>query len=59
MFSYDFKSPNKEWFPEDKNLLKKKRRRNNLIFVLYINLKKLNMLKKTNLKFIKLMVQIN
>jgi hypothetical protein len=37
MFSYDFKSPNKEWFPEDKNLLKKKRRRNNLIFVLYIN----------------------
>ena len=37
MFSYDFKSPNKEWFPEDKNLLKKKRRRNNLIFILYIN----------------------
>jgi len=37
MFSYDFKSPNKEWFPEDKNLLKKKRRRNTLIFVLYIN----------------------
>ena len=24
MFSYDFKSKNKEWFPEDKDLLKKK-----------------------------------
>ena len=37
MFSYDFKSKNKEWFPEDKNLLKRKRKRNALIFVLYIN----------------------
>ena len=37
MFSYDFKSPNKEWFPEDKDLLRKKRRRNTLVFLLYIN----------------------
>ena len=37
MFSYDFKSKNKEWFPEDKNFLKRKRNRNTLIFVLYIN----------------------
>ena len=37
MFSYDFKSKNKEWTPEDKTLLKKKRNRNALIFVLYIN----------------------
>ena len=37
MFSYDFKSKNKEWFPEDKDLLKKKRYRNALIFILYIN----------------------
>ena len=37
MFSYDFKSKNKEWFPEDKDLLKKKRHRNALIFILYIN----------------------
>ena len=37
MFSYDFKSKNKEWFPEDKNLLKRKRNRNALIFILYIN----------------------
>ena len=37
MFSYDFKSKNKEWLPEDKHLLKRKRRRNALIFVLYIN----------------------
>ena len=36
MFSYDFKSKNKEWFPEDKHLLKRKRNRNALIFVLYI-----------------------
>ena len=36
MFSYDFKTQNKEWFPEDKNLLKRKRKRNSLIFVLYI-----------------------
>ena len=37
MFSYDFKSKNKEWFPEDKHLLKRKRKRNTLIFILYIN----------------------
>ena len=37
MFSYDFKSKNKEWFPEDKDFLKKKRYRNALIFILYIN----------------------
>ena len=37
MFSYDFKSKNKEWFPEDKYLLKRKRSRNVLIFILYIN----------------------
>ena len=37
MFSYDFKSQNKEWIPEEKNLLKKKRKRNALIFILYIN----------------------
>ena len=36
MFSYDFKSKNKEWFPEDKNLLKRKRNRNALIFILYM-----------------------
>jgi|TARA_B100001093_G_scaffold320141_2_gene305428 uncharacterized membrane protein (DUF485 family) len=37
MFSYDFKSQNKEWFPEDKDLLKRKKKRNTLIFLLYIN----------------------
>ena len=37
MFSYDFKSQNKEWIPENKYLLEKKRRRNALIFILYIN----------------------
>ena len=37
MFSYDFKTKNKEWIPEDKNLLKRKRNRNALIFILYIN----------------------
>ena len=37
MFSYDFKPQNKEWVPEDKNLLKRKRKRNALVFVLYIN----------------------
>ena len=36
MFSYDFKSQNKEWIPEDKNLLKRKRNRNALIFILYM-----------------------
>ena len=36
MFSYDFKSKNKEWIPEDKNLLKRKRNRNTLILTLYI-----------------------
>ena len=37
MFSYDFKSKNKEWVPENKNFLKRKRYRNTLIFILYIN----------------------
>ena len=37
MFSYDFKSPNKDWVPEDKNLLAKKRTRNFLVFILYLN----------------------
>ena len=37
MFSYDFKSINKDWFPEDQNLLKKKRARNTLVFILYLN----------------------
>ena len=37
MFSYDFKTKNKEWFPEEKNLSKRKRSRNALIFILYIN----------------------
>tara|TARA_B110001452_G_C14932530_1_gene326077 strand:+ start:15 stop:329 length:315 start_codon:yes stop_codon:yes gene_type:complete len=37
MFSYDFKSKNKEWIPEDKYLLRRKRKRNALIFILYIN----------------------
>ena len=36
MFSYDFKTKNKEWIPEDKNLLKRKRNRNALIFILYM-----------------------
>ena len=36
MFSYDFKSQTKEWIPEDKILLKKKRTRNFLIFILYL-----------------------
>ena len=38
MFSYDFKSKNKEWFPEDSNFLKRKRKRNALVFLLYINI---------------------
>ncbi len=37
MFSYDFKSPNKEWIPEDKQLRQKKRTRNALVFALYLN----------------------
>ena len=37
MFSYDFKSQNKQWHPEDQHLLKRKRKRNTLIFILYIN----------------------
>jgi hypothetical protein len=36
MFSYDFKPKNKEWSPEDISFLKRKRKRNALIFVLYI-----------------------
>ena len=37
MFSYDFKSPNKQWVPENSLLLRKKRKKNTLIFILYIN----------------------
>ena len=37
MFSYDFKSKNKEWEPEELNMLKKIRKRNSLVFLLYIN----------------------
>ena len=37
MFSYDFKSRNKEWVPENSQLLARKRNRNSLIFILYIN----------------------
>ena len=36
MFSYDFKSKNKEWIPEDQTFLRRKRSRNTLIFILYI-----------------------
>ena len=36
MFSYDFKSQNKEWVPEDKKLLERKRTRNFLVFILYL-----------------------
>ena len=36
MFSYDFKSKNKEWIPENKHFLKRKRNRNALIFILYM-----------------------
>jgi hypothetical protein len=36
MFSYDFKSTNKEWVPEDKKLLQRKRTRNFFVFILYI-----------------------
>ena len=38
MFSYDFKSQNKNWLPEEKSFLKRKRKRNALIFILYINI---------------------
>ena len=37
-FSYDFKSSNKDWVPEDKKLLKRKRSRNVLVFILYLNI---------------------
>ena len=37
MFSYDFKSKNKEWFPEDSKFIQRKRKRNALVFALYIN----------------------
>lgn len=37
MFSYDFKSPNNNWEPENKQLLKRKRARNFLVFILYLN----------------------
>jgi drug/metabolite transporter (DMT)-like permease len=36
MFSYDFISVNKNWVPESKQLLKKKRSRNFLVLVLYL-----------------------
>ena len=36
MFSYDFKSKTKEWIPEDKQLLQRKRARNFLVFILYL-----------------------
>ena len=36
MFSYDFKSTNKDWVPEDKQLLQRKRARNFLVFILYV-----------------------
>ncbi len=36
MFSYDFKSTNKDWEPENKALLERKRARNFLIFILYL-----------------------
>ena len=36
MFSYDFKSKTKEWIPEDKKLLQRKRARNFLVFILYL-----------------------
>ena len=38
MFSYDFKSSNKEWVPEDIKLRQRKRARNTLVFVLYLNI---------------------
>ena len=37
MFSYDFKSSNKDWVPEDNKLRQRKRARNALVFVLYLN----------------------
>ena len=37
MFSYDFKSLNQEWIPEDLNLRQRKRARNALVFILYLN----------------------
>ena len=36
MFSYDFKSTTKDWEPEEKNLLRRKRTRNFLVFILYL-----------------------
>ena len=38
MFSYDFKSSSQEWVPEEKYFLKRKRNRNTLIFILYLNI---------------------
>ena len=38
MFSYDFISPNKNWKPENEQLLKRKRNRNFLVFILYLNI---------------------
>ena len=36
MFSYDFRSPNKDWIPEDNKLRQRKRARNALVIVLYL-----------------------
>jgi len=37
MFSYDFKTTNQEWVPENPKLRQRKRARNALVFVLYLN----------------------
>ena len=37
MFSYDFKSSNKDWVPEDEKLIQRKGKRNALVFMLYLN----------------------
>ena len=37
MFSYDFKSINKDWIPEDYKFRQRKRARNALVFILYLN----------------------
>ena len=50
MFSYDFKSPNKNWEPENKELLKRKRAKNFLILILYLNVSR-NYALKLKLEF--------
>ena len=37
MFSYDFKSQNKEWVPEDKKLLQRKRASKFLVFIMIVS----------------------